>query len=480
MEEAVIVMATEMNREILENVGLGNEETQKAGTNDLVIAIRCESEKVCETTLRLIEDKLSGGNEKTQERNAEYKTQAQALKDGVKANVAVISVPGRYAAREAKKALKQGLHVMMFSDNVTMEEELELKELAIEKGLLMMGPDCGTACLNGVGLCFANQVRKGTIGVVGASGTGLQEVLVQIDRLGGGIAQAIGTGGRDLKEKIGGLMMLQGIKALVEDESVKVIVLVSKPPEKAVEEKIFDLLREVKKPVVICFLEGEHKGGLPSNISFADTLYDAAAKAVFWETGLIPDSDCCSARGTESVSLQPSQKYIRGLFCGGTLCAESLMILREKIGNVKSNISHRVGEEVIRFDHVDANMLLDLGEDQFTNGRPHPMIEPSLRCEWILDAAKDPTVGVILMDFEIGYGSHEDPAGITADAIKDAVNYARQQGRELIFVGYICGTSQDKQDIKKQRETGVLLAESNVEAAELAARIIKKNEEVSK
>ena len=280
VSQAVVVMATEMNREILKNVGLGNEETEAAGPNDLVLAVEAESETFLSAAFAEIEEKLAGSQDKKKNRDNVYKTQEEALKDGVKANMAVISVPGRFAAREAKKALKNGMHVMLFSDNVTVEQERELKELAREKGLLVMGPDCGTAVVNGTGLCFANKMRKGAIGIVGASGTGLQEVLVQIDRLGGGIAQALGTGGRDLKESIGGIMMMEGIKALDGEEQVKVLVLVSKPPEPAVEETIWNLLRQVKKPVVVCFLEGKKRENLPGNICMASTLLEAAKKAV--------------------------------------------------------------------------------------------------------------------------------------------------------------------------------------------------------
>lgn len=487
VQEAVVVMATEMNKEILCNVGFKEPEIQEAGVNDLIIALRSGSEADYEAAFQEIEDKLSGNTEKKNDADVEYKTIDQAVEDGIKANMAVISVPGRYAAREARKALQKGLHVMMFSDNVTVEQERELKELACEKGLLMMGPDCGTAIINGTGLCFANQVKKGTIGVVGASGTGLQEVVVQIHRLGGGIAQAIGTGGRDLKAVIGGKMMLQSIRALEEDETVEVIVLVSKPPEKEVEEKIYALLQATKKPVVVCFLEGEKKSDLREDIYFADTLFEAAQIAVRVQSNQI--SKTCYVDQTNrkeemelaAKQLNINQTLVCGLFCGGTLCAEALIVLRERLGEIKSNISHRMGEEIRSLDDWGYNLLLDLGEDQFTNGRPHPMIEPSLRCDWIIKEAKNPKLGVILLDFEIGYGSHDNPAGVTAEAIREARDVAEKEGRELIFVGYICGTDLDKQTMELQKtillKEGVILAESNVEAANLVADILSKRME---
>ncbi len=479
VSQAVVVMATEMNREILMNVGLGNEETENAGPNDLVLAVEAEGEEALLAAFGEIEEKLAGNQDKKKNRDSVYKTQEEALKDGVKANLAVISVPGRFAAREAKKALKNNMHVMLFSDNVTVDQERELKELAREKGLLVMGPDCGTAVVNGAGLCFANEMRKGSIGIVGASGTGLQEVLVQIDRLGGGIVQALGTGGRDLKESIGGIMMMEGIKALEAEDQVKVLVLVSKPPEPIVEEKIWNLLKQVKKPVVVCFLEGKKRDNLPENICMASTLLEAAQRAVFLEKGVEFQKETRDRRGEiqkEKADLKPEQRAVRGFFCGGTLCAEALIVLRERLNGMKSNVSHHEGEILENARDLRGNVLLDLGEDEFTNGRPHPMIEPSLRTEWIVNAAQDPSVGVVLLDVEIGYGSHENPAQIAAEGIRMANEAAKAAGRSLKVVAYVCGTDKDRQNLEEQRAIlageGAILADSNVEAAQIAAELL--------
>ena len=479
VSQAVVVMATEMNREILMNVGLGNEETENAGPNDLVLAVEAEGEEALLAAFGEIEEKLAGNQDKKKNRDNVYKTQEEALKDGVKANMAVISVPGRFAAREAKKALKNNMHVMLFSDNVTVDQERELKELARERGLLVMGPDCGTAVVNGAGLCFANEMRKGSIGIVGASGTGLQEVLVQIDRLGGGIVQALGTGGRDLKESIGGIMMMEGIKALEAEDQVKVLVLVSKPPEPIVEEKIWNLLKQVKKPVVVCFLEGKKRDNLPENICMASTLLEAAQRAVFLEKGVEFQKETRDRREEiqkEKADLKPEQRAVRGFFCGGTLCAEALIVLRERLKEIKSNVSHHEGEILENARDLKGNVLLDLGEDEFTNGRPHPMIEPSLRTEWIVNAAQDSSVGVVLLDVEIGYGSHENPALIAAEGIRMANEAAKAAGRSLKVVAYVCGTDKDRQNLEEQRAIlageGAILADSNVEAAQIAAELL--------
>ncbi len=479
VSQAVVVIATEMNREILMNVGLGNEETENAGPNDLVLAVEAEGEEALLAAFGEIEEKLAGNQDKKKNRDSVYKTQEEALKDGVKANLAVISVPGRFAAREAKKALKNNMHVMLFSDNVTVDQERELKELARERGLLVMGPDCGTAVVNGAGLCFANEMRKGSIGIVGASGTGLQEVLVQIDRLGGGIVQALGTGGRDLKESIGGIMMMEGIKALEAEDQVKVLVLVSKPPEPIVEEKIWNLLKQVKKPVVVCFLEGKKRDNLPENICMASTLLEAAQRAVFLEKGVEFQKETRDRREEiqkEKADLKPEQRAVRGFFCGGTLCAEALIVLRERLKEIKSNVSHHEGEILENARDLKGNVLLDLGEDEFTNGRPHPMIEPSLRTEWIVNAAQDSSVGVVLLDVEIGYGSHENPALIAAEGIRMANEAAKAAGRSLKVVAYVCGTDKDRQNLEEQRAIlageGAILADSNVEAAQIAAELL--------
>src|SRR4030095_10708603 len=138
---------------------------------------------------------------------------ALGLERAEDADIALISVPGDYAAAEALKALAQGLNVMLFFDNVAIADERAIKLYARARTLLVMGPDCGTAIVNGVPLGFANVVRRGDIGLVAASGTGLQEVTCRIHNLGGGISQAIGTGGRDLKDAGGGMPVLQGAAA---------------------------------------------------------------------------------------------------------------------------------------------------------------------------------------------------------------------------------------------------------------------------
>lgn len=483
VEEAVVSMGTVMNKELLGNVGMLTDEAAASTENDLILAVRGESEEVLEEAFRLIEEQFSSQKGKKKKGETQIHTWGAAIQNLPDANLTILSVPGEYAAREAGKALAQNMNVMIFSDNVSLEDEKKLKDLAAQKGLFVMGPDCGTAIINGVGLCFANNVRRGSIGLVAASGTGLQEVTVQIHRLGFGISQAIGTGGRDLHDTIGGTMMLEGIRALQADVDTEVIVLVSKPPQPSVQRKILAELKDSPKPVIICFLDGDSAEIEKAGIQAAPTLLDAARMAV--ERLASKDaadkptrfSELLEEADRQKAKLHPKQKEIRGLFCGGTLTAEALSILRKEGLALKSNVAKKAEEKLDSVSKSVGNTLLDLGDDEFTLGKPHPMIEPSLRNGRILQEAADPATAVLYLDFELGYGAHADPVGVSIEFIREAKRLAEKEGRFLPVVAYICGTDLDKQDITAQTrmltEAGVLVADSNKEAALLAARLIK-------
>lgn len=483
IEDAVISMGTDMNKDLLENVGLDTEESMNSKSSDLIIAIKADTQENYEEAFKKVDELLNSKKSDDGEREKKNpKTIKAALEEKEDANMVVISVPGEYAAREVDKALDNGLHVMLFSDNVSIQDEKRLKEKARDKGLLVMGPDCGTASINGTGLCFANEVNRGNIGLIAASGTGLQEVMVQIDRLGGGISQAIGTGGRDLKEEIGGIMMLESIKALEKDNSTEVIVLISKPPAKSVEKEILEYVEKIDTPVIVSFIEGDSKEVEKTGATFGYNLYDTAKKAVDLankgETKEKNDNDNNLEEEIKEArqKLNADQKYVRGLYGGGTLCAETLAILRNELDNIKSNVSKRDDEKLEDTEKYSGHVLLDLGEDEFTQGRPHPMIDPTIRLNRIKNEAKDGTTGVILLDFELGYGSHEDPVGSTIPAIEEAKQIAKDNNRDLIFVAYICGTDKDKQNLNKQtkmlKDAGVMIADSNVEAANTVAEIL--------
>lgn len=482
VEQAIISMATQMNKELLANIGLLSDEAKAATENDLIIAVKAETEELAEELISSATEQLNAKKiSKKGDKNYAAKTMSAALEMIPDANIAVISVRGDFAAREARQALKAGLHVMIFSDNVSIEDEKELKEIGRDSGLLVMGPDCGTAIINHVGLCFANKVKPGKIGLVAASGTGLQEVTVQIDRLGHGISQAIGVGGRDLSEEIGGIMMLEGLKALDKDSQTKIIVLISKPPAPSVQERIIRQIKETAKPVVVCFLDGDETEVKKAGAAFAPTLNKAAIAAVEQLIGSAAAGKSQEDHLQEWINKQKagiagSQKYIRGLFCGGTLTSEALTIIRPYAEGIKSNVAKKTEEKMGDVLVSKGHTLLDLGDDKFTVGKPHPMIEPSLRNERIMQEALDPETAVLLLDFELGYGSHDDPVGVSFDTLKEAQKIAKESGRNLPIVAYICGTFNDKQNYEEQydklKSLDIFVAGSNEQASEIVTRFI--------
>jgi succinyl-CoA synthetase alpha subunit len=343
-----------------------------------------------------------------------------------------------------------------------------------------MGPDCGTAVVNGVPLGFANVLRRGSIGVVAASGTGLQEVTCLIDRAGLGISQAIGTGGRDLSEEVGGIAMLQALAALATDASTRVIVLISKPPSQTTSGIIRDAAQRAGKPVVIAFLGADPASIASQNIHAAQTLEDAARMAVALARGEAagkathqPGGPLAEPAQQQASRLAPHQKYIRGLYSGGTFCYEALLLLGRAVGPIWSNASIDPAYALPDVWTSRGHTAVDLGDDIFTRGRPHPIIDQRLRNERIIKEAADPETAVILLDVVLGYGAHADPATGIAAAVVQARD--RSPSRHVAFVASVCGTDGDPQNLQRQESTlrsaGVLLAPSNAAAARLAAQI---------
>lgn len=483
VEQAVVAMGTAMNKGVLRNVGLFTPEVEGAGNGDLLVVVKAPSAAACEAAFAQIETLFqSRDKERAGASETRYATLESAAGQVPGANLAIISVPGEHAAREARKAIERDLHVLMFSDNVSIEDEVALKEAAHARGLLMMGPDCGTAILGHVGLCFANRVRRGNIGIVGASGTGSQEVSVRIHGFGGGITQLIGTGGRDLSERVGGIMMLDGLRALAQDPATSVIVLVSKPPAKAVEQKVLAQIRGCGKPVVVCFLGGSEERVVAAGGHFARTTKEAALQAVILggrNEADIPKSPLNLPLIEEvRAQLGPQQRYIRALMCGGTLCDELMFLAKEKFPNVYSNIAKDVEHRLADPDTSREHSFIDFGDDAFTRGRPHPMIDPSLRIARLAAEARDASVGVIVLDFILGFGSHEDPVGVTLPAIREAKALAAQQGRHLEILGYVLGTEDDQpslaEQVAKLSAAGVTIASSCTNAGLLARGFVQK------
>lgn len=488
VNEVIVGMGTELNKELAANLDLDNDDINGLTPNDFFIAALLKSEKdnnIITITQRV--DELL--NSKKDDSEEEYKpnTLKAAVNHVKDANMAVISLPGKYAADEARKALQNGLHVMLFSDNVSLEEELELKQLGRDKGLLVMGPDCGTAIINGVPLCFANVVRKGNIGIVGASGTGTQEVTVIIDKLGGGVSQVIGTGGRDLKSEIGGIMMIEGFKALIDDPNTKVIVLISKPPAKEVAEKILNMVKTTNKPVIVSFIGGDRAQIEGKGAYACVTLEDAAHKAVLLSNEETPydytgftmkEEEINEIAENELSKLQRGQKYLRALYTGGTLADEAMKMLDREGIEVNSNIPLAPKLRLQNIHKSAMHTCIDLGDDDFTLGKPHPMIDPIGRIERLPKEAMDDEVAIILMDFVLGYGSNIDPAGEMLPYIIEAKKDMANRGKYLSIIGYICGTDNDPQNYREQKEklenAGVILMPSNAQAVRLCEKLLSK------
>ena len=481
-KNVAVMMASDMNKDIMRASGLLADEGAAASPNDLVFAIRAEDDAAIDAAMALAEEILNSRNTKMEQRETDVvKTVEDAVARVDGAKLAVVSLPGKFAAREVKKLLKEDCNVLLFSDNVSCEEENQLKDLALEKGLLMMGPDCGTAVINGVGLGFANKLRRGNIGLAAASGTGLQEVMTLISNFGGGVSQALGTGGRDLKEVIGGKMMGLCVQMLQQDAGTQVIVVISKPPAPSVMERMVEQLKQGGKPTVVCFLGGEDMAD-SGNLHFVHTLEEAACKALeLAGTGRPAElraghSGLADLARQQKAVLRDSQRYIRGLYCGGTLAYESMLMMEEKLGGVRSNIALKKELLLDGTAPSAGHTVLDLGDDAFTVGKPHPMIEPALRGERLMQEALDPETAVILLDVEIGYGSHADPASVVAGEIAQAKAELEAVDRQVVFLASICGAYEDFQDYAAQKAMleglGVVVLESNAQAAELAIRIV--------
>ncbi len=488
IKEVMVGMGTELNVELTENLGLSNNEIRSLTPNDFFIAAMSDEENSLETIVKKVEELLNAKGADYESIN-QYKptTISAAVKHLEDANMAIISLPGKYAANEAKKALNNNLNVMLFSDNVTVDEEIELKKIGRDKGLLVMGPDCGTAIINGVPLCFANVVRRGDIGVVGASGTGTQEVTVIIDKMGGGVSQVIGTGGRDLKSEVGGIMMIEGFKALINDEGTKVIVLISKPPAPEVAQKILNMVKTTDKPVVACFIGGDRcvieNHGAYSSVN----LEDAARKAVLLSKGkriedftdfTLSDVEINEIVQGECKRFSSGQKYLRALYTGGTLADEAMKMLGKEGYRIYSNVPLSPDLKLKNIHKSLKHTCVDLGDDDFTVGKPHPMIDPATRVERLSKEAADPEVAIVLMDFVLGYGSNIDPAGEMIESIKNAKNIMEESNRYLCVIGYICGTDRDPQNYKSQSEklekAGVILMPSNAQAVKLCSLILAR------
>lgn len=471
--DAGVVMGTDSNKELLAHIGLDTPEVQASKPDDLVIVVKSEKSQAAEDAIGQVDSLLAARKSDIDQEYMPHslETAAQMLPD---AGWVIVSVAGRYATGVTREALRLGKHVHLFSDNVSVEDEIALKTEAREAGLLVMGPDCGTANIGGMGLAFANKVRNGPIGIVAAAGTGLQQVASRIHQLGSGITFGIGTGGRDLSEKVGAITYLMALDALIRDPDTKVIVLVSKPPSPKVAEEVLKVARKAGKPVVVNFIARAVTTIQDGNLFFATGMDDAARLAVEF-ANKPPQVQLDTDLPIEKFSKE--QKYFRGLFSGGTLAYEAQYILSGYLPRVWANAPINKDNKMADSLVSQENCIVDLGEDEFTVGRLHPMMDNELRIRRLYEEANDPEVAVIMLDVVIGYGSHPDPASEIAPAIAKAIADAKKAGRHLEVTCVVTGTDEDPQNFDSQmeqlRKAGAWVDPSNEVVVRRVGRIMR-------
>ncbi len=441
VEEALVAMATDLNCDLLAEMGFDPEAIAAAGPNDLIIAVRAVDEPAVAHARLILQEALVA---KAVRDSPMLATPAAHVIGSVasEATLALISVPGEHAFVEAMDALRHGLDVMVFSDNVPIAQEVQLKRSADRLGLLVMGPDCGTAIVNGVGLGFANVVQPGPVGIVGAAGTGIQQLCCLLDDAGVGVRNALGTGSHDLSVEVGGLSTLRGLEALDADPSTEVLIVASKPPAPEVAERVRAAAAECVTPTVLAYLGEE---GVTLEGAVGRTL-DLLGKAV----------PAYASWPAPTDGHRPG--VLRGLFSGGSLGSEAVGLAVGALG------------EVGREERGAGHTIIDYGEDEYTRGRAHPMIDQRLRLQRLAAAGRDSRVGVILLDVVLGHGAHPDPASELAPVIADAA----AEGAAVVVS--LCGTNGDPQDRDRQarvlNEAGAAVWLSNAAAARHAVSMV--------
>jgi FdrA protein len=468
-------MATPANIDTLIERGFATHDLDGAKPGDLFIAVEASDEAAAAEAAERAEASMFSGQRVVATGAEEVPISLdQALRLKPAANIAIISVPGDYAALEAHKCLGRELDVLLFSDNVSRADEIALKEHAAARGRLLMGPGAGTAMLAGTGLAFANVVSPGPVGVIAAAGTGAQEAMSLLDRWGVGVSQVIGLGGRDLNDDIGGRMAALAIDALKSDPATEVILFVSKPPAPHVAEYVLSLADGF--PMVAAFMGVDLGMAHPAGVLLANTLEGGVLRTMELLGLVAPDTTVIHGPSIEeAIDRLPAERtLIRGLYSGGTLCYEALVLLGQTYPlPVYSNTP--IDKKLSLPAPDGSSVLLDLGEEEFTNGRPHPMIDPMARIEQIEQAATDPRVAVILLDVVLGHGAHRDPAGVLVPKIQDLM----QEGGPQV-VAYVLGTNKDPQNfdaqVEKLVEAGCLVTETNARAALAAGAIASRDQ----
>ncbi len=484
ISEAVAMMGTETNRRLLADAGFPAAELGRATPLDMVVALRAGSPEALDAVQAVLDRLLAGRGEGASAAGTAAArrpgTVTEALEAHPGANLVSVAVPGPYAAFVAHRALDAGRSVFLFSDNVSGADEVALKRRAAGLGLLVMGPDCGTAILSGVGLGFANRVERGPVGIVGASGTGIQELSCLLDRRGIGVSHAVGTGSRDLSEAVGGAMTEAGLALLARDPATTCVLLVAKHPAGSVARRLHGVLAGLGKPVAVRYL-GESGRGDVDGVFYAGSLDEAAEKAAGWAGAEVLAAATATAGTGKRSESDPEQGESRlvGLFGGGSLAAEARSVLA-------AHGVETVVPEMMLTAHSPlppGNLVVDTGDDAYTVGRPHPMVDQAVRCSLIRSAGADLSVRVLLLDLVLGDGAHPDPAPEIVQSVVAA--RAARAGRPLAVVVSVCGSQRDPQGTRRQeellRQGGIHVASSAALAAgEAAALLPLVREEVAR
>jgi FdrA protein len=466
IRSAVVAMATPLNVEVYERLGFDPAAIAAATPNDLLVAVDATDDAGLAAAVAALEAQLkqpsgSGGGDAGEA--VRPHTLGAALRDG-RGSLALISVAGQYAFVEAMDALRAGVSVMLFSDNVSVEQEVRLKDEATERGLLVMGPDCGTAVVGGVGLGFANVLRPGPVGIVAASGTGAQQVSTLLDAAGVGVTAVLGVGGRDLSAAVGGRSTIAAMRLLDQHPGTSLVLIVSKPPNEAVAEQVLEVAATLSTPTLVGFV-GRGRDDL--------TALTAKALAMLGDDGTVPREWAVAAPRA------PRRGYVRGLFAGGTLCDEAMAIAAETLGPIASNTPLEPEWALPADLHAPTHLMIDFGDDQLTQGRPHPMIDQTLRLERIAEEAADPDCAVLLLDVVLGYGANADPVAELGPAVEAAIARAAQDGRDLAVVVSLVGSAGDPQGLERTASTlsaaGASVHLSNAAAARVATSLVERN-----
>jgi FdrA protein len=469
---AAAVTATPVNLSLLEAQGFDLAD-ENPGPNDLIVALRASGDDAADAAEQTIADRLTGSADIATRASGDIRPRSfrSATRRNPDINLAFVAVPGRFATVEVAQALESGLDVFCFSDGLSLEDEAAFKKVAIDRGLLLMGADCGTAIIDGVALGFANGVERGPIGIVGASGTGIQEVTCLLASAGIGISHAIGVGGRDLSSVVGGAMTMRGIELLDADHSTSIIVVISKPPDGTVAGRVIEAAGRATKPVVVGFLGGGGKhDDAPANVDLVGSLEAAAYEAARLAGAEIDMAALLPQHSTPG--------FVRGLFCGGSLCYEAMIVLAVTGREVASNVPIREEWRIADIATSEGHTFIDFGEDELTAARAHPMIDPTLRNERLERESRDPQVGAIVLDVILGFGAHPDPAGDLAPIISGAL--ARRPD-ELTIAVALCGAVGDPQGVDDQArrlaEAGAFVTRNSAQAARSAIAAVARPSE---